>query len=125
MRSFKQFVQEGGGVLSVTPTKDTIDIKKPETVLEINANLARQLSNPNRKFRNPQEAIVVIRRVLETYGIALPHIDLKIGGESYTHIKQFGQEETEHFLCINCFGGVSECVVSAYISTEEQLNKVY
>lgn len=84
MLSFKDYLIEGGpaAVVSVDITKS--DIKRSDTKLEINRNLAAVLSQD---FVNPYAGWVKTAKILRSYGLELPRTvfpDLKRG--SYTFV---------------------------------------
>lgn len=79
MLKFKDYLNEGGPstVISVDYTKS--DLKKPDTRLEANRNLAAVLAQD---FVNPYAGWVKAAKVLRNYGLELPRTvfpDLKSG----------------------------------------------
>ena len=83
MLKFKDYLTEGGPttVISVDYTK--ADLKKPDTRLEANRNLAAVLAQD---FVNPYAGWVKAAKVLRNYGLELPRAifpDLKSGSEVF------------------------------------------
>ena len=83
MLKFKDYLTEGGPstVISVDFTKS--DLKKPDTRLEANRNLAAVLAQD---FVNPYAGWVKCSKVLRNYGLELPRAifpDLKSGSEVF------------------------------------------
>jgi hypothetical protein len=89
MLKFKDYLIEGGPstVVSVDFTK--VDLKKPDTRLEANRNLAAVLAQD---FVNPYAGWVKSAKVLRNYGIELPRAifpDLKSGSEVFV-VRPYG-----------------------------------
>lgn len=89
MLKFKDYLIEGGPstVISVDFTK--ADLKKPDTRLEVNRNLAAVLAQD---FVNPYAGWVKAGKVLRNYGLELPRSifpDLKSGSEVFV-LRPFG-----------------------------------
>jgi|LauGreDrversion4_2_1035121.scaffolds.fasta_scaffold190568_2 hypothetical protein len=89
MLKFKDYLLEGGPttVISVDFTK--ADLKKPDTRLEANRNLAAVLAQD---FVNPYAGWVKSGKVLRNYGLELPRAifpDLKSGSEVFV-VRPFG-----------------------------------
>jgi hypothetical protein len=83
MLKFKDYLTEGGpaAVVSVDFTK--ADLKKPDTRLEANRNIAAVLAQD---FVNPYAGWVKCAKVLRNYGLELPRAifpDLKSGSEVF------------------------------------------
>ena len=108
MKTFKQFVSEVYNVPVVSIDKRQVDLNDPETVNEINKNLAIALS---KDFSNIGEGLNGAKKILTMYGIELPKIDFKdqkkgsivvsIGqyktsGESHSNISGPFQEKNEN-----------------------------
>lgn len=91
MISFKSFISESGYNVPVVPIAHwNVDVKKDYTLVEINRNLAAELSQ---KFINPYAALMCVKKILTNYGIELPRVHLhQLEGEEVFAVQQFGQK---------------------------------
>lgn len=89
MKRFKTYLEEGGNAPIVPVDWAQTDIKKLETKLEINRNLAAILSC---QFSNPYAAFVKVSKMLRNYGIHLPRMVFldKAESEEVFVLHQFG-----------------------------------
>ena len=89
MLKFKDYLTEGGPATVVSVDFTKADLKKPETRLEANRNLAAVLAQD---FVNPYAGWVKAAKVLRNYGLELPRAifpDLKSGSEVFV-LRPFG-----------------------------------
>lgn len=89
MLKFKDYLKEGGPTTVVSVDYTKADLKKADTRLEANRNLAAVLAQD---FVNPYAGWVKAAKVLRNYGIELPRSifpDLKSGSEVFV-VHPFG-----------------------------------
>lgn len=79
MKTYKQFIAE---IHNIQPIHN--DTSKEETVSEMNKNLHSVL---NASFSHVSEALVHVKKVLSSYGISLPQLDINEGGSGSTSVE--------------------------------------
>ena len=89
MKSFKQYIVEGGVPIVSTSREVKANLDEPETLDELNRFLAQVTAAG---FVNPYSALQSVSKTLSTYGIVLPSVLYlpEPAGEEVFEVEQWG-----------------------------------